>query len=73
MVGEVVYIDRFGSLVTNLTSELVPTYARLEVEDLDLGPLRRTYSDVTAGGLLAYVGSGGLSRSRSATVRPRVV
>jgi S-adenosyl-L-methionine hydrolase (adenosine-forming) len=59
VVGEVVYVDRFGSLVTNLTSELVPTYARLEVEDLDLGPLRRTYSDVTAGGLLAYVGSGG--------------
>jgi hypothetical protein len=59
VVGEVVYIDRFGSLVTNLTSELVPTYARLEVEDLDLGPLRHTFSDVTAGGLLAYVGSGG--------------
>ena len=59
IVGEVVYIDRFGSLITNLTSELVPTYARLEVEDLDLGPLRQTYSDVTAGGLLAYVGSGG--------------
>jgi hypothetical protein len=59
VVGEVVYIDRFGSLVTNLTSDLVPNYARLEVEDLDLGPIRRTYSDVTAGGLLAYVGSGG--------------
>jgi S-adenosylmethionine hydrolase len=59
VVGEVVYIDRFGSLVTNLTTELVPEYARVEVEDLDLGPLRRTYSDVTTGGLLAYVGSGG--------------
>jgi S-adenosyl-L-methionine hydrolase (adenosine-forming) len=59
VVGEVVYIDRFGSLVTNLTSELVPAYATLEVEDLDLGPLRSTYADVTAGGLLAYVGSGG--------------
>jgi S-adenosylmethionine hydrolase len=59
VVGEVVYIDRFGSLVTNLTTELVPIYATLEIEDLDLGPLRRTYNDVTAGGLLAYVGSGG--------------
>ncbi len=59
VVGEVVYIDRFGSLVTNLTTELVPEYARVEVEDLDLGPLRRTFSDVAAGGLLAYVGSGG--------------
>ncbi len=59
VVGEVVYIDRFGSLVTNLTSDLVPKYARLEVEDLDLGPLRSTYADVTVGGLLAYIGSGG--------------
>ncbi|HJR16530.1 MAG TPA: SAM-dependent chlorinase/fluorinase [Gemmatimonadales bacterium] len=59
VVGEVVYIDRFGSLITNLTSELVPTYATMEIEDLDLGPLRRTYADVTTGGLLAYVGSGG--------------
>jgi S-adenosylmethionine hydrolase len=59
IVGEIVYVDRFGSLVTNLTSDLVPTYATLEVEDLDLGPLRRTYADVTTGGLLAYIGSGG--------------
>jgi len=59
LIGHVIYIDRFGSLVTNLTSELVPTHATLEVEDLDLGPVRRTFSDVAAGGLLAYVGSGG--------------
>ena len=59
VIGEVVYIDRFGSLVTNLTALLVPTYATLEIEDVDLGPLRRTYGDVTAGGLLAYIGSGG--------------
>ncbi|HEY3011566.1 MAG TPA: SAM-dependent chlorinase/fluorinase [Gemmatimonadales bacterium] len=59
VVGEIVYIDRFGSLITNLTSEQVPSYATLEVEDLDLGPLKRTYNDVTPGGLLAYIGSGG--------------
>jgi S-adenosylmethionine hydrolase len=59
VVGEVVYIDRFGSLITNLTTALVPTYATVEVEDLDLGPLRRTFDDVGNGELLAYVGSGG--------------
>jgi len=59
IIGEIVYIDRFGSLVTNLSTELVPPYATLEVEDLDVGPIRRTFNDVTAGGLLAYVGSGG--------------
>ncbi|MBA3553411.1 MAG: SAM-dependent chlorinase/fluorinase [Gemmatimonadales bacterium] len=59
IVGEIVYVDRFGTLVTNLTPELVPSYAVLEVEGLDIGPLRRTYGDVPTGGLLAYVGSGG--------------
>ena len=59
VVGEIVYIDRFGSLITNLTTDLVPDYATVEVEDLDLGPLRRTFNDVPTGGLLAYVGSGG--------------
>jgi len=59
VVGEVVYVDRFGTLITNLTPELVPSYAVLEVEDLDAGPLRRTFGDVPTGGLVAYVGSAG--------------
>jgi S-adenosylmethionine hydrolase len=59
VVGEIVYVDRFGTLVTNLTPELVPDYATVEIEGLDVGPLRRTYGDVPTGGLLAYIGSGG--------------
>jgi S-adenosylmethionine hydrolase len=59
VVGEVIYVDRFGTLVTNLTPEHVPSYAMLQVEDLDLGPLRRTFADVVAGGLVAFVGSDG--------------
>jgi S-adenosyl-L-methionine hydrolase (adenosine-forming) len=59
IIGEILYIDRFGTLITNLTAELVPAYARLEVEDLDIGTLRRTYADVGTGGLLAYIGSAG--------------
>lgn len=59
MVGEVIYIDRFGSLVTNIPSDQLSAAVRVEVEDLDLGPLRRTYGDAPSGGLLAYTGSGG--------------
>ena len=59
IVGEIVYVDRFGTLVTNLMPEAVPDYAVLEVEGLEIGPLRRTYGDVPTGGLLAYEGSGG--------------
>ena len=59
VVGEVVYIDRFGNLITNLTPELVPPYAVLETEGLAIGPLRQTFGDVPTGGLIAYLGSGG--------------
>jgi len=59
VVGQIVYVDRFGTLVTNLTPELVPSYAVLEVEGLEIGRLRRTFGDVPTGGLVAYVGSGG--------------
>lgn len=59
VVGQVVYVDRFGTLVTNLTPDLVPSYAIVEVEGLEVGPLRRTFGDVPSGGLLAYLGSGG--------------
>jgi S-adenosylmethionine hydrolase len=59
VVGQVVYVDRFGTLITNLTPDLVPPYATVEVEGLEVGPLRRTFGDVPTGGLLAYLGSGG--------------
>jgi S-adenosylmethionine hydrolase len=59
IVGEIVYVDRVGTLVTNLTPALVPAYAVMEVEGLEVGPLRRTFGDVPTGGLVAYIGSGG--------------
>jgi S-adenosylmethionine hydrolase len=58
VVGEILYVDRFGNLITNLTEDLVPSYAVLEIEDFTIGPVRKTFSDVPAGDLLAYIGSG---------------
>ena len=60
VVGEVIYVDRFGNLVTNLTPDMVPSYAVLEAESQTIGPVRGTFSDVPPGSLLSYVGSGGL-------------
>ena len=59
IVGEVIHVDRFGNLITSLTPELVPAYAVLEIEGLEVGPLRHTFGDVPRGELLAYLGSGG--------------
>lgn len=60
VVGEVIHIDRFGTLVTNLTSEEVPAYAVIEAGDFVVGKLQRTFSDVASGSLIAFVGSSGL-------------
>jgi S-adenosylmethionine hydrolase len=59
VVGEVIHVDRFGNLVTNLTPDLVPGYAVLEADSLPIGTLRSTFGDVDPGSLVAYLGSGG--------------
>ncbi|HEX6643199.1 MAG TPA: SAM-dependent chlorinase/fluorinase [Gemmatimonadales bacterium] len=59
LIGEVIYVDRFGTLVTNFTPETLPDYATIEIEGVEVGRLRRTFGDVPTGGLVAYVGSGG--------------
>jgi S-adenosylmethionine hydrolase len=58
--GSVVYVDRFGNLVTNLpvaASEIA--MGSVEVER-HVVPVVRTYGDVAMGELLAYRGSAGL-------------
>ncbi|MGH7676208.1 MAG: SAM hydrolase/SAM-dependent halogenase family protein [Gemmatimonadales bacterium] len=58
-VGEVIHVDRFGTLVTNLPGNASVGGARLLVSGRDIGPLRRTFADVARGALVAYAGSGG--------------
>lgn len=55
LIGEVVYIDRFGTLVTNLAEG---ASGPVELAGAAL-PLRRTFSDVASGELVAMKGSGG--------------
>lgn len=56
LLGEVIAIDRFGNLVTNLvsTGDHIVEFARRRL------PLRVTYRDVAPGALVAMVGSSGL-------------
>src|SRR2546426_9127831 len=58
-VGEVIYIDRFGTLVTNIPADMVEPGSRVRLAGTDVGSLRRTFGDVERGQVLAYVGSGG--------------
>ena len=61
VTGEVVHIDRFGTLITNITAVpgQRPGVSRVMLEDRVIGPVRRTFADVAPGELVAFVGSGG--------------
>ncbi len=59
VVGEVIYIDRFGTLVSNIAGHAVQRGVRIRVEGTDVGSLARTFRDVARGALVAFVGSGG--------------
>jgi len=58
-IGEVVYVDRFGTLITNLPGDRAGAASRVNVGGTDAGPLRRTFGDVASGQIVAFVGSGG--------------
>lgn len=57
-VGEVIYVDRFGTLVTNLPATAVEPGVRVVAGDRDVGSLMRTFGDVAPGHLVAFGGSG---------------
>lgn len=61
LLGQVVHVDRFGNLVTNLHGQLLgdPGAWRVQLVERDLGPLRSTFGEVAPGRWLAYMGSGG--------------
>ena len=58
LVGEVIHVDRFGTLVTNLPREHVAPDGRVRVAGRDL-PLKATFADVRQREPVAFVGSGG--------------
>jgi S-adenosylmethionine hydrolase len=60
--GTVIHVDAFGNLITSLLADDLPPDVAIEVEGLGgvFHPtFARTFSDVEAGALVAYVGSGG--------------
>ncbi|HKA57860.1 MAG TPA: SAM-dependent chlorinase/fluorinase [Gemmatimonadales bacterium] len=59
VIGEVIYVDRFGTLISNIEPETVEPGVRIRLGDVDVGPLQRTFADAARGALVAFTGSGG--------------
>lgn len=58
LVGEVVHVDRFGTLVSNLPGGKIAPDAKVRLGVYDL-PLKNTFADVPPGDPVAFIGSGG--------------
>ena len=58
IVGEVLLLDRFGNLITNLEGDARTAGGRVYVAGTDVGLVRRTFGDVRSGDVVAYRGSG---------------
>jgi len=59
VVGEVLHVDRFGTLISNITGNAIQPGVAISVAGIDAGPLQRTFADVPSGRIVAFVGSGG--------------
>lgn len=60
--GEIVHVDRFGNLISNIERAHLPSaaHARVALSGRALGEIRDHYAEAAAGGLLALFGSDGL-------------
>jgi len=55
--GEVIHVDRFGNLITNITAELIPPQSTIRIMGKDIAGLSLNYQSAPAGTLLALIGS----------------
>lgn len=68
ITGMIIYVDRFGNLITNLTREYLetegffehPSTAELVISDIPVTGIRKTFSDQYRGEPLIYIGSANL-------------
>jgi S-adenosylmethionine hydrolase len=70
VIGVVVYVDRFGTLITNIPSNVVSGSGAVVIGGEHVAQTGQTFSDVEPGALVAFAGSGGTleiaARNRSA-------
>jgi S-adenosylmethionine hydrolase len=59
VMGQVVHIDRFGNLVTNIHASQLPARSRITVGSTVIDRISDAYSDVETGGVLAIIGNTG--------------
>lgn len=59
IIGEVIYIDSFGNLITNIPAQLIKPESRVYIGGEVIKRISQSYAEVQKGELLAIIGSTG--------------
>jgi S-adenosylmethionine hydrolase len=59
IIGEVIYTDHFGNLITNIPADLIKPRSRIYIGETIINGISKSYADVPKGVLLASFGSSG--------------
>jgi len=59
IIGDVIYEDTFGNLITNIPGSLVDSDSLFYVCDIEINGVSKSYSEASEGELLAVIGSSG--------------
>lgn len=59
IVGEVIYEDSFGNLITNIPRDLIKGYSKIQIDEFIIDSVASSYRDVEKGEVLAIIGSSG--------------
>ena len=59
IIGEVIYTDSFGNLITNIKGDLIKGYSRIHIDEFIIDSVASSYQDADNAELLAIIGSSG--------------
>ncbi len=59
IIGEIIYKDSFGNLITNIPGDIVEHTSKIDLDGVVINSISSSYQDVAKGELLAIVGSSG--------------
>lgn len=60
IIGEVIYTDSFGNLITNITVDMIENTKKICIGEFVIDTVATSYEDLEKGRLLAIIGSSGL-------------
>ena len=59
IVGDIIYTDSFGNLITNITADMLQNLKEIRIDNFVIDTVASSYQDIEKGKLIAIIGSSG--------------